>query len=399
MRVIVTLLMLLCASCANDHHDECGDQFLLLWPTGDNEFSFQKIQLSTLNSPYELRGGAAVVYVESRITDTGYEGKPARPNLTRSEGGLCVPMDVKSSMALSAYAQFERLKSFDQDLRVDHFVSWPRSVGVEIHMRSGENSTHNNAHYFAKGDGVAVIPYSANGLPMGLNPGVLSHEHFHAHFQSQVVNAVNVAISSVASLENFFYAGIFGVKPEVEDLDSDPLQTTASFNKFVLRSWNEGLADFYASVFTARSEFFSNSLPKVAPERDLAGPLHLMKTGEQLAAEYGGPPHGIESPAARQLRRQNLITASYSQGTLLARMLYRLSRGGARSSRDLLVQLMTRLQRIPALVAPEFNSKVMDFDQVVPTLLEGLQLSAHDCGVLNMAVGKSTMRSFPQCGL
>jgi len=57
---------------------------------------------------------------------------------------------------------------------------------VEIHIRAGDSSgNHNNAHYFSKSDSIAVIPYSQNGLSLSLNPGVLGHEHFHAHFQSQ----------------------------------------------------------------------------------------------------------------------------------------------------------------------------------------------------------------------
>jgi len=400
MRLFWLTLLLASAGCANNTHDECGDKFLLLWPTAANDYSFQEVHLSTLKSAYEVRGSAAEVYVESRITDSGFEGKPARPRLTRSSGGLCVPMDVTSSMALTAYAHFEHIQKFDQKLQVDKQISWPRKVGVEIHIRAGEGHTHNNAHYFSKADAVAVIPYNNDGLPLGLNPGVLAHEHFHSHFQAQVINPLNDAIDILTSVEQFFYAG-FGVKPQVEDLDNEQLNTAGSLNKFVVRSWNEGLADFYASVYTDSREFFSKSLANLASVRDLGGPLRGFKSGAELVGQAGqNLPVAASTESMRQARRRNMVGTSYQQGTLLARLMYRVAQSGSVSPRDLLQRVLTRLSRVPSLVSPQFHARVIDFEEIVPVLLEGQTLNAVACESMKQALSKPILlRSFPQCGL
>jgi len=116
MRLVLAILLLATVGCANNSHDQCGNKVLLLWPTASNEFKFREIEFTTLKSPYELKGSAAEVFYEGRVTDSGYDGSVARPRLTRAKGGLCVPTDAGSSMALTAYKHFENLQIFDRSL-------------------------------------------------------------------------------------------------------------------------------------------------------------------------------------------------------------------------------------------------------------------------------------------
>src|SRR5690606_7976149 len=99
MRLISsTLLFLSLCGCAGSLTGECGDKFILLW-NGE----FREVQVTTLASPYELRGAAAEIYYNAPIRYEGYTGRVARPKLSRTGDGVCVPLDVNSSMALTVY--------------------------------------------------------------------------------------------------------------------------------------------------------------------------------------------------------------------------------------------------------------------------------------------------------
>lgn len=387
MRLCVVLLLFAAVGCANSPQDECGGKVLLLWPTAAGEYKFQEIQLSTLKSPYELKGAAAEIYYEGRITEGGFSGPVARPNLTRSSGGVCVPTDVASSLSLGTYAHIERLQQFDQKLDVAQQLSWPRKVGVNIKLFNGDGLSHSNAHYFGRSDAMAVVPYTDSSLPLALNPGILAHEHFHAHFQSQINRVVSDSLSSnLISIEDLFYAG-FGVKAAAEMQLS--LHTPEGLNKFVLRAWNEGLADFYGAIYSKKSDFFSSSIARLGPYRDLNGPLEKLKTAKSLN----------DDALSLDPDRNNVVATSYQQGTNLARLMYRIAMSGMMDPEDMLKRVLDRLKNVSTVVTPLFMQRTMDFEEIVPPLLDGLTLNKDACSAAAATLsGEMMQRSFSQCG-
>lgn len=392
MRWIVLALLTAGIGCANSPQDECGGKVLVLWPTAAGDHKFQEVQLSTLKSPYELKGAAAEIYYESRMTERGFEGPVARPNLTRSKG-VCVPTDVGSSMALAAYAHMERLYFFDQKLQMDNQLSWPRKVGVEILLRSDEGVSHSNAHYFGRSDAMAVVPYTLSGVPMSLNAGVMGHEHFHAHFQSQVNNPLAQALSANVSLEEFFYAG-FGPKPAFDEMEMRP-RNIMELNKFVVRGWNEGLADLYGGIFSGRESYFSSSLPQISEGRSLSGPLRLFMNGEQFRAQALNP-----RPNSLDVCQRSPMARSYCEGTMLARLMYRIANSGSMAPEALLKTVLERLNKISGAIPNIFSRRVLDFEEAVPLLLENVQLNTKACDAIKATLSKSLiLRSFSQCGL
>lgn len=375
MRWILLLASLALSACANSPQDECGGKVLLLWPTASQSYSFQEVQLSTLVSPYELKGSAAEIFYQNSVSDQGFSGSPARPRLTRS-GNVCVPMDTESSLALATYAHFENLQRFDQELNAAEQVSWPRKVGVDIHLRSPDGGIHNNAHYLSRADVTAVIPYSLNGLNLALNPGVLAHEHFHAHFQSQVNRPLNESLEIVV-----------GVKPSVEDIYSQEMNSAGSLNKFVLRSWNEGIADLYGAIYSGRADFFTVSLPNLEDRRDLNSPIGFFQAGNALSELPRGPGNPLSK-----------VETAYSQGALLARVLYRIAQTGELTPKKFMAHIMKRLEHIPSAVSTSFSKRVMNFDEILPIVLEGTVLSPSNCHTLEKAMTKAIWQgSFSQC--
>lgn len=375
------------AGCANSSSDKCGGRFLLLWPNGTGQHSFQEIKIDTMKSPYETKGSIARVYFEGGLAGRGYEGPVARPRLTQS-GDVCVPMDVESSFAVSAYAQMEALHAFDVKNGIDQGITWPRNVGVEIRVRTTDGGTHNNAHYFPKDDAIAIIPYSYDGLPMALNHGVMAHEHFHAHFQARVVNHVNAALASQFAMDRLFYPR-FNLKPMADDYDRIDLNTTNGLNNFVLRGWNEGLADFYAYVFTDQSNFFNDSRPDLFSLRDLAGEPQAMLSGFHF--------HQTVQRTSTDQSHQ-VAALSYQQGTLLARLLFQLSELGPESKELILQRVIQKLPRLAEDLIQNYDRQVYDFDAIVPIILEGAPLNDKACAILASVMPKAKMkRSFNAC--
>lgn len=388
MRLALLIFAFGLVGCADTlSQKNCGDRFQLLWPTAANRMSFENVQIFTLKSPYELKGEAAEVYYEAGLEDDGFTGSPARPNLTNSGDGVCIPMDTGSSLAITTYAQFERLLYFDRELKAENQVTWPRKVGVNIHLRNSDGRTHNNAHYFAKNDSVAVIPYTLTGLPIGLNPGILAHEHFHGHFQAQVIAPLNLIIDEVITVDQFFYAG-FSIKPTVDDVENGDLTSVQGLNKFVIRAWNEGLADLYGGIFSGESDFFSKSVSNLGSMRDLRSPLGLFKSAsafEREARALGGV-------------KESLIGTSYYQGALLARALYQYVTLSGIDGKAFLSHIMSRLPALADTVKADFNYRVFDFEDVVPVLLEGQTVPLAACEVLRATLSKPMLiERFRQC--
>lgn len=388
MRWIQFILPLLLGAwlsgCADVTKDTCGHRVLLLWPNANGQSTFQAVDLPTLPNPYEVRGPAADVYFAASLTENGFEGSVAHPHLTRS-GDVCVPTDTGSAEALSVYAQFERLKNFDSKLGIADQLSWPRKVGVEINVRGTNGSAQNNAHYFGREDAMAIIPYSLNGLPLTMNHGVIAHEHFHAHFQERVLNPLNAVLAHVTSVERFFYSGM-NLHTMADEMQKVDLGTNSGVNNFVVRGWNEGLADFYGATYVNNPDFLRDSLSLFAEGRRLDGPPLFMATGPQFRE------------ALVRVTPARAVDYSYAEGTKLARLLYRLSHNGTISQEEMVTRILDRLPQLTATLIRDYDDKVYDFETIVPILLGGLSLNADSCEALRESIGKNSVeKEFPAC--
>lgn len=391
MRLILWMmgLMLVGAGlvgCA-DSKQKCGNKFLVLWPTETGGQSFREISLSTLSNPYELSGGAAKIYFESGISEKGFEGAVAQPRFTSSDG-TCVPMDAQSSAAVTTYAHFEEIMKFEEKWGIAGLLTWPRKVGVDIHVTGENGTTHNNAHYFSAGDSIAILPFVTSGLALTLNPGVLAHEHFHAHFQRQVISEVDARLNGrVPGVDSIFYPGISLPKPTVEGVTLENFRTIRGLNAFVLRSWNEGLADFYGAIYSRNPNFFEGSLPHLNQLRGLNQDLTTIMT----AFEFG-------NRAKQALKPQDLEHISYAQGTSMARMLYKLAFSGIETPEQFLVRIIHRLREIPAQISPNFENQVIEFERIIPVLLRDFPLNPTVCGHIRKTVSGDMMNgSFSRC--
>ena len=357
----------------------CGGKFLILWPNANGDYAPTVVATPTLQDAKVLSGPAARVYYEASIDETGFRGKPAEPHLSNS-GDVCVPTDAGSSAAVSAYAQFERLRAFDQKLGVAEQVSWPRNVGVEMKMTGSFRDTHNNAHYVGDRDITTLVPTTWPTVPAAMNVGIVAHEHFHAHFQSQVMNqlrrprAINpgeVLDASLGTMDQGF-------------------NLIRQINETVVRGWNEGLADLYAAIYTGDPRFLRATFQK--PEdimaRALDAGFYYLGKDEKLAARAGD----MRFTARRAQAGEVLTGYAYQQGTALARVLYRITRLQTKvSPTEALTRLMKGLDQLPRRLAINMDATELDFADIVPAVLDGLDLENDTCAHL-----RELMRTNPR---
>ncbi len=377
----LSLLMLILASslvaCSNDSRSQCDNKYLLFWPDAAGNYAFREVKLHTLDS-HKLSGKAARVYYQPPLTESGYGGEVAEAKFSYANG-VCVPMDMPSALSINAYAQVEKLYDFDRELGTDMALNWPRTVGVQVDIGSGG---HNNAAYVSVFDSMLITQQTLDeAIPVGLNMGVMGHEHFHAQFQHRVINTVNSIVSLINPLVELFYSfpSLNGFR--VEDISVGTYNHQGR-NNFIVRAWNEGFADLYGSIYTEQPDFVVASLPFV-PDRKLSEPVRA-----------------FTSPSSVFNRSSDALASfSYSEGTTLARLALALAnKDHSGSKRVFLARLMNNLNSFASPLAAEYRSKTFNVEDILPYALAGYEWNKESCALLRKAISSNLLTGrFAKC--
>ena len=223
---------------------------------------------------------------------------------------------------------------------------------------------------------------------MALNHGVVAHEHFHAHFQSQVIQFLDEALNKNDSFNTFFSPIYFFSgqgHPTVTNLDGWDMRTPLGLNNFILRGWNEGLADFFASIYTGQPDFFAASLPVEAHGRDVSLPVARLPTAFEFT---------------ELSKRPDFKSQVYGQGAFLARLMYRLAYSGSEPAERTLERVLKNLNRLPKQILPDYQRRVLEFDEIVPALLSGFRPNQKGCATLQLGLSEQLVqKNFPECGI
>jgi len=373
MRWWLVPMTILTVACSENKRP-CGGKILVLWPSAAGEYAPRVVATPTLADARVLRGPVANVYFESQPGDRGFRGQAAEPHLTNS-GDVCVPTDTGSAVALSAYAQFERLYDFDRQLGVSDQVSWPRNVGVETKLHGSVSDVHDNAHYVGDKDLVVLVPTTMDGVPVAMNLGVTAHEHFHAHFQSQVLNALSIrsATNATVSLLPDFVSDL---------IDAGNAEVRARGTEFVLRGWNEGLADFYAAVYLNRPEFLRVSFGDAvaARGRTMEGDALALRSNEiYREAEVMGRSESFAATSTRD----RLKGLAYGQGVALGRALWTVVRTDPTATpAQNLAKMMKSLEALPTVLNARSTEGRLNAGFVLSVLLRDVNVSPEACATL-----------------
>jgi hypothetical protein len=309
------IIAFLSSSCSKEKIDGQG-KFLLPWPNAQGEYELQVIEIRSLKEPSSLTGDAARIMVDPRVSSDGLHGDRPSAHFRITNEGVHIPEDVMSGQFAAIYAHEERLWDMDQALGIDNLLERPRKVGIKI--RSGGNVTGgsiNNAVYTAQHDAVVLMPYDPSGNPdlkqlaLGLNGGILAHEHFHGIFAANLIPLILKSVNlncnfaqPLAKVDSF----ISLLFPQSVPIDLN--------NETIIAGFNEGLADLWGWIYTGDDDFIAHSLPNLKAARTLK--LNSFVQDVLTTNEFVK-----EIQATNASSKENLPRLPYKLGTMIARQL------------------------------------------------------------------------------
>lgn len=298
-----SFLALFSIGCTGPTDTTPGTHYRIPWLTESGSYRLQTIEIKTLENPQELQGSIAKIFVDPYLEGDSLKSQSIG-RFVRTEDGILVPADFATLQATAVYAHTERLYEMDQVLGIASLLKWPDVIGIHTHVEeANKNLLVDNALYDGRLDSLLVASYVENYLPITVNAGILAHEHFHKIFQALVMNRLELAPQTVGKPQGLMAHkhhhnhDHWGVLPESQsesqtgntmDLASPGAgkmlenHRTAAYNELVLRGLNEGLADFWAWVYTGDTSFIEHSLrgPR-AQARRLDGPSERMLLPDQ----------------------------------------------------------------------------------------------------------------------
>ncbi len=237
--------------------DETGPKkFLILWAEPGAEYRMQEVEVRTLDNMSRMEGA----YAKIRYNQSSDQVAP-EAHFTQLANGVYVPRDAMSAQLVGVYAHMERLGEMEDRLGLGGVLNRPRFVSIEtsIDLPNGQRQL-DNATYFVQWDLVAIVPNSSRTLPISLNGGILAHEHFHAIFAHLVLKQFQ-KFSSVLVRDDFANVIADDPKMTIPKEQMSVAEKDLINNDVILRGLNEGLADYWAWLYTRDPNFLEKSIP------------------------------------------------------------------------------------------------------------------------------------------
>ncbi|MBI3182230.1 MAG: hypothetical protein HYZ28_08810, partial [Myxococcales bacterium] len=245
--------------------------------------------LSLKGSVATLVGGARIVIdssdpllqinggnlTDQQLLDVFVKGKGMDPRASYiDKNGLLWPADFHTWNMVTTVYNFEKSFEYFQgtydgkpsgDLLGSTVYYFPSFTMTEV----SQNPLTDNALYFPPIQGFAVLPFEQlQKVPLSINLGVIGHEFSHRVFNRKVYDGKSVPEPLIR------WVGVSASTPGVN----------------LLKSIDEGLADFHAWGVTCLGEYGCNSRflahsvnDEVTDERDLAKPDKCMTAGYRNA--------------------------------------------------------------------------------------------------------------------
>ena len=347
---LLPLFFLWAAAGCSQGRSVAGDQFQIPWPDDQGHYTLQAITISTYDHPESLRGRYSDIVVDPVMKDGALSTDVPIGRYAHTKGGLNVPEDMETLQGTAISAHFERLVAIDQELGVK--LRWPLKIAINANLISNGMPIRNNAVFDRTFDALLIAPYTTTSLPIAANAGILAHEHFHTIFQSLVLDHMQDD-PTMHQLGIDLSARCAGAVPPPAPSATPlppfamPEQTVAVYNSFFLRAINEGLADFWAWVYTGDGDFISHSLPSQQKRRTLTLAVDQLKSQGQLQIY-------VQNLSGQAYTPEQLIGNAYSIGTDYARAMREIAMtaAGSDSTREgRLVVAHALINALPAIAS------------------------------------------------
>lgn len=268
------LIMALGCNGKPDTRNAAGNVFVRIpFMNEGGGYSLQVVGLSGISSMYEFGGTFAKFYVTPSVDSSQkIRGTQPKSHFIKTAGNVYVPQDADLSLPMAViYAHLERLSALDKAVGVGDLQQGPRDVGLFVRYVNPDNGnlSTNNAFYNPDTDSILLVPFTSEELPLAINGGVLAHEHFHSLFYKLVGRRIGQKTQGHGQELLQHLQGAKAAPTSSQALQDKNLTLAQKTNLFTYLGMNEGLADFWAWVYSGDPDFLASSLADEAPRRSM----------------------------------------------------------------------------------------------------------------------------------
>ncbi len=378
MRPLIYLFILQLA-IACDMPDDTGPQTVRIFAINPDTQSYELFdaQLSTLESARQIRGGAAemrgggsltieTALLSGDLTPSSNE-EARKADIIKGDGpveaeyikdnDVLVPTDWESLAMFSFYYQVEKAHIYYREIGTPEEALPALQAHFNIQFSSiilfGQVIIADNAAYMPIADSFLLFPQNLlnDGVPLALNQGVVTHELSH-------------------SIKHHIVHGDGRLpRPLLEEWPAGAANAYSSDD--------EGLADFFAAVFTADPDFILPSIDSDLLDRDIS--VERIFT-DQLYTNMGFDLLGYNP---------------YELGSVLASWLWAIAGDDLIGRKEVARVVMASLVELEPDWGPDYDLTQL-IDMITSNLTGELQDSA--CDLLEQRL-EGSFRRVPTCGI
>ncbi len=231
------------------------------------DYSLKVVTLENIRSTTELQGQFAKFFYAPSSTEKSLAGLNPLSFFLKTATDIYIPKNENTAFMATIYYHIQNLKKMS-DLAGFVQEEKPLSIGLATQVVDPSMKT-NRAFYDGNRDSILIVPYTKSELPIAVNSGILAHEYFHSLFFKTVLLKVqttgNKKLSESLQLHLSEAKNLF----EIETVEDASMTVEELSNRIYLNSLNEGLADFWAWLYTKDSNFLKWSLAEFSEDRRL----------------------------------------------------------------------------------------------------------------------------------
>jgi hypothetical protein len=270
MKVFALLILIsLLAACSSPvDKAECPCKVKVRVLQKDGTYALETVELKTLEDLHAIQSSKIRVTMNPRFFNDGTvsESTP-EAQFFINEDSVIVPKTALSEQMFTLYKIMEDLFFFDKTIGVDQILTYPRTISIQ--EKSGEG-VKDNAFYKTAYDRIEILTYNGKKAPLAWNSGVIAHEHFHAIFENIVKPTQNTV--------GLDYEGTAFTSQQA----ADSMDDETGYNYLILKSLNEGLADYWASLHTGLSDSYQTSYDEKENHRKVLPVVHQISDQDNL---------------------------------------------------------------------------------------------------------------------
>lgn len=281
--IMCLILVVLATSCSQKSDvDNATGSVKVDVPVQKNSdsFIFKTVELFGIDSLKKVSGAFVNFFYSPGARGTQVVGDSPTARFVKV-GDRFIPMDAITNQMAVIYYHLQNMAQLDDLVGAKGVNRWPRSVGLDTVLSNvSEQSQKNNAFYDGYTDSMMFLPYTADQLPISTNGGIIAHEHFHSLYYKIVIKKAlenkNLKLFSRKSMtsahqlkssqESIVFRGEKMILPETSLSNSEQISLA---NRVYLMGLNEGLADFWAWVYSDDANYIRWSLPSEKTNRSL----------------------------------------------------------------------------------------------------------------------------------